>query len=151
MDGRHDVPGLADIDIVKLQNEVDELASKMSEYYKHEDDRREAVLPCLTRIFSARRGIQIPSLYAAAIGSVTSGGHNHGDHGAAVMVVQFKNGITGISAIPQVELVCYIARLNAVMDSTEARQLYLGWRVPCVGLTIIGELDISAFHRYLTI
>ena len=50
MDGRHDVPGLADVDVVKLQTEVDELASKMNEYYKHEDDRREAALSCLTRI-----------------------------------------------------------------------------------------------------
>jgi hypothetical protein len=39
-----------------------------------------------------------------------------------------------------------------MMNSTEAhQQLYLGWRVPCVGLTIVGELDISAFHRYLTL
>jgi hypothetical protein len=144
MDGRHDVPGLADIDVVKLQTEVDELASKMNEYYNHEDDRREAALPCLTRIFSARRGIQIPPLYAAAIGSVRSNGHNLATHGAGTMVAEFKNGITGISAIPQVELACYVAHLNATMNSTGARRrLYLGWRVPCVGLTIVGELDFS--------
>lgn len=154
MDGRHDVPGLADIDVVKLQTEVDELASKMNEYYKHEDDRREAALPCLTRIFSARRGIQIPPLSTAAIGSVRGDGHNHATHSAGTMVVEFKNRITGISAIPQVELVCYVARLNAMMNSTEAhRQLYLGWRVPCVGLTIVGyELAFYAIvaidHRF---
>jgi hypothetical protein len=97
MDGCHDVPGLADadIDVVKLQTEVDELASKMSEYYKHEDDRREAALPCLTRIFSAHRGIQIPPLYAAAIGSVRSDGHNHATRGAETMVVEFKTGLQG--------------------------------------------------------
>ena len=68
------------------------------------------------------------------------------------MVVEYENEITGISAIPQVEFACYAARLNAMMNSTEAhRQLSLGWRVPCVSLTIVGKLDISAFHRYLTI
>ncbi|KAF8227067.1 hypothetical protein L208DRAFT_1405999 [Tricholoma matsutake] len=154
MDSRHDVPGLADIDIVKLQTEVDELASKMNKYYKHEDDWREAALPCLTRIFLACRGIQIPPLSAAAIGSVRGDGHNHATHSAGMMVVEFKNRITGISAIPQVELACYVARLNAMMNLTEAhRQLYLGWRVPCVGLTIVGyELAFYAIvaidHRF---
>jgi len=43
------------------------------------------------------------------------------------MGVEFKNKMTGISAIPQVELACYIVRLNVMMMiSTEAhRQLYL--------------------------
>jgi hypothetical protein len=27
-------------------------------------------------------------------------------------------------------------------------RLYLGWRVPCLGLTIVGGLDISAFIYY---
>jgi hypothetical protein len=59
-----------------------------------------------------------------------------------------KNRITGISAIFQVELACYVACLNAV---DAHRQLYLRWRVPCVGLTVVGEVDISAFRGYLTI
>ena len=61
MDGRDDVPGLADINVKKLYSEVDTFASKMNEYYRDENDQRDAVLPCLTHIFSARRGIQIPS------------------------------------------------------------------------------------------
>ena len=64
MDGRDDVPGLADIDVKRLYSEVDTFASKMNEYYGDENDRRDAVLPCLTRIFSARRSIQIPELRA---------------------------------------------------------------------------------------
>jgi hypothetical protein len=69
------------------------------------------------------------------------------------MVVEFKNWSTGVSALPQVELACYVAHLNAMgLDEVNAcRQLYLRWRVPCVGLTIVGELDTSAFHSYLTI
>jgi len=54
---------------------------------------------------------------------------------------EFKNSIAGISSLPAVELVGYVARLNSRMD----QQLYEGWRVPCLGLTIIGKLDISAF------
>ena len=102
----------------------------------HEDDRRDAALPCLARIFSARRGSKIPPLYA-----VSSDGHKFATHGAGTIVVEFGNGITGISATPHVEL----ARLY----STEARRrLYPGWRAPCLGLTIVGELYLSALHGY---
>ncbi|KIM89727.1 hypothetical protein PILCRDRAFT_2038 [Piloderma croceum F 1598] len=78
MDARDDVPGLADVDVLELRKAVDDLASKMTGYFS-KDDRRDAALPCLNRIFSARRGINIPPLYAATIGSV---GHNTATHGA---------------------------------------------------------------------
>ena len=151
MDGRDDVPGLADVDVPELWRAVDDLASKMTGFFDKEDGRRDAALPCLTRIFSARRGIKIPPLHVAAIGSVRTDVHNTATHGAGTMVVKFKNWSTGVSALPQVELACYVARLNATgMDEDNAcRQLYLRWRVPCVGLTIVGELDTSAFHRVI--
>jgi hypothetical protein len=150
MDGRDDVPGLADIDVMDLRSAVDELASKMNQSFTTEDARRDAALPCLAHIFSARRGITIPPIYPAAIGSVRTDGHNLAPHGAAAIVLEFKNRITGISAIPEVELACYVARLNA-MGVEAHRQLYPRWRVPCVGLTIVGEFDTSSFHDYLTI
>ena len=28
------------------------------------------------------------------------------------------------------------------------QKIYEGWRVPCLGLTIVGKFDISAFHLY---
>ena len=151
MDGRDDVPGLADVDVPELWRAVDDLASKMTGFFDKEDGRRDAALPCLTRIFSARRGIKIPPLHVAAIGSVRTDVHNTATHGAGTMVVKFKNWSTGVSALPQVELACDVARLNATgMDEDNAcRQLYLRWRVPCVGLTIVGELDTSAFHRVI--
>ena len=63
--------------------------------------------------------------------AVTGYGHNLAIHGAGTMVVEFENRITGISAIPQVRPACHVARLNATINSTEARRrLYLGWRVP---------------------
>ena len=148
MDARDDVPGLADVDVLKLRKEVDDLASMMTGYFNNDDDRRDAALPCLNRIFSARGGINIPKLAAAAIGS---DGHNIATHGTGTMAVKVKNRSTGTTSLPQIELVCYVARLDARgMDDDIRRQLYLQWRVPCLGLTIVGELNVSAFHVYST-
>ena len=121
VDGHDDVPGLADVDLGRLQGEVDDLATKM--YFPQEDDRRDAALPCLRCIFSARKGTKIPSFHAAAIGPAGSDGHNIVIHGAGTMIVVFKNWSTGINAIPQVEIACYAARLNAIgMDESDARR-----------------------------
>jgi hypothetical protein len=150
MDAHDNVPGLADVEVLKLREVVDDLASKMTGYFSKEDGRMDAALPCLNCIFEARRGIKIPPLSPTAIGSVGTDGHNIATHSAGTMTVEFKNWSTGISALPQIELVCYVARLNATGMNDEARrQLFLRWRVPCVGLTIVGELDASAFHVYL--
>jgi hypothetical protein len=145
MDGRRDdIPGLADVDIQELHKTVDDLAVKMTGYFSTEDDRRDAALPCLNRIFAARRGTQIPPLSAAAIGSVTDG-HNTGLHGASMLVAELRNWVTGINSIPEVEMVGYVAHKNRTeMNDEASRQLFLQWRVPCVGLTIVGELDVIA-------
>jgi len=149
-DGRDDVPGLADVDVRELRKAVDDLATTMTGYFRSEDDRRDAALPCIGRINSARRGIKIPPLHAASIGPVRTDGHNTATHGAGTMTVEMKNWMTGINCLPQIGVVCYVAHLDAKeMSQLESRrQLYLRWRVPCVGLTIVGELD-SAFHVYL--
>ncbi|KAF8330667.1 hypothetical protein F5887DRAFT_1287113 [Amanita rubescens] len=152
MDGRRDVPGLTDIDIMELHKEVDGFASQMNRFYQNEDARREAGLPYLARIFSARRGTQIPPLQASSIGSARTDGHTTGPLGAGTFCAVFKNKITGIGAIPQVELTCYVVRLNA-MRMDDDRELYLRWRVPCLGLTIIGcKLEFYAIvaidHRF---
>ncbi|KIM72228.1 hypothetical protein PILCRDRAFT_99398 [Piloderma croceum F 1598] len=80
----------------------------------------DAALPCLNHIFSVCRGINIPELATKAIGSIRTG-HNTADHGAGSMTTAFKNWTTGISSLPQIELVCYIARLNAMAMNKEAR------------------------------
>jgi hypothetical protein len=145
LNGCDNVPGLADVDVWELQKEVDELTNRMTGYFATDDDRKNAALPCLDYIFSARRGVKIPLLHPAAIGSVRTYGHNTAIHGAGAMVVVCKNwseGI-GISSLPQIELVGYAARLHATrMNEVGLGQLYLRWRVPSVGLTIVGELDI---------
>jgi hypothetical protein len=144
MDGHDDVPGLADVEVRELRDAVDDFATKMTAYFGREDDRRDVGLKCLNRIFAARRAIMIPPISAAAIGSIRSDGHNIAIHGSGTMGVEFKNSITGISSLPTVELTGYVAHLDSRMD----QQTYEGWRVPCLGLTIVGKLDISAFHLY---
>jgi hypothetical protein len=150
MDGRDDVPGLADINAQRLHKAVDDLASMMIGYFKDENDRRDAALLRLDRIFSARTGVIIPSLRATAIGSVRSDGHNIAAHGVGAMVVELKNWITGINAIPQIEIVGPVSRLNTttIELSDSCRDLYSRWRMPCVGLTIVGESGFLYFQLY---
>jgi len=145
MDGRNDAPGLADVNVRELRDAVDDFAVKMTTFFNNDDDRRDEGIKCLNKIFAARRGTTIiPPISAAAIGSVRSEGHNIATHGPGTMGAKFKNSIAGISSLPAVELVGYVARLDSRMD----QQLYEGWRVPCLGLTIIGKLDISAFNLH---
>jgi hypothetical protein len=123
---------------------VDDLATQMMTYFTEENHRRDAALKCLNVIFEARSGIKIPPLSAAAFGSVRSAGHNIVVHGSGSIAVEFKNSMAGISALPAVELTGYVARLDSRMDG----QLYERWKVPCLGLTIVGTLDIAAFNLY---
>jgi hypothetical protein len=62
MDACDNVPGLADVEVLKLWKVVDDLASNMTGYFSKEDDQRDAALPCLNHIFKAHRGINIPPL-----------------------------------------------------------------------------------------
>lgn len=153
MDGRPGVPGLADIDTMKLVSEVDEFASKMnSEDYTDERLQREAILPYLNRIFKARRGIEIPSLHASAVSSGRGDGHNDAAHGAGTMIVQFKNTFAGGSVLFEEELTDFVTCLN-VKGMEAHRKLYLGWRVPCLGLIIVGQrlrfyAVVAVDHRF---
>lgn len=149
MAGHDDVPGLADVQVRELHDAVDDFASKMTGYFGHEDERRDVGLNCLNKIFAARRATPIPPISSAAIGSIRSDGHNIAIHGSGTMGVEFKNSIAGINSLPTVELTGYVARLVSRMD----QQIYEGWRVPCLGLTIVG-CDITFYaiiaidHRF---
>ena len=76
VDGVTDVPGLSEVDMTELLKAVDDFAQKMCRFYENEDQRRDAALPTLNRIFSARSGAPIPALHASAVGSVRTDGHN---------------------------------------------------------------------------
>ena len=51
------------------------------------------------------------------------------------MVTKFKNRIANNNAITEVELASYVAHLHAKVH----RELFERWRVPCLGLTFVGE------------
>ena len=143
MDGSDDVPGLADVKAAELRTAVDHLATMMTELIETEEDRREQGLLCLREIFAARQGVEIPHISLSAIGSISSDGHNIRKDGTSSIVVVFKKSQSGIS-IPQVELAGYFAHLIARLNP----ELYRQWRVPCLGVTIVGELNslyIKAF------
>ena len=138
-----DIPGLADIKVAELRTAVDRLATGMAQVFDTEEDQREQGLNCLREIFAARQGVKIPWISPTAIGSICSDGHNITKDGTSSIIVMFKKSHTGIS-LPQVELAGYFAHLNARLNP----ELYRQWRVPCLGVTIVGELyflDIKAF------
>ncbi|KAF8804084.1 hypothetical protein BYT27DRAFT_7108055, partial [Phlegmacium glaucopus] len=136
-DGGTDVPGLSEVNALELQKAVDDFAQKMCLFYDNEDEQRTATLPALDRIFSARTGTTIPSLHAAAIGSVRSDGHNVAKHGGGALVAEFKNQSAGNKAIAEVELTGYVARLHAT-GMKEHQDLFERWKVPSLGLTVVG-------------
>ncbi|KDR69821.1 hypothetical protein GALMADRAFT_76982 [Galerina marginata CBS 339.88] len=136
-DGRADVPGLAEVNILELHKAVDDFALKMCRFYDNDDERRTAALPALNCIFSARTGTTIPSLLAAAIGSLRTDGHNVTKHGGGALIAQFKNRSAGINAIPEVELTGYVAHSHAT-GMEEHQDLFERWRVPSLGLTVVG-------------
>ncbi|KAJ3505994.1 hypothetical protein NLJ89_g7118 [Agrocybe chaxingu] len=78
-------------------------------------------------------------------------GHNTGTHDSVVVAVEFKNKITSISSIPEIEIAGYFAHLN--VSSSKIPDLMPRWRLPCLGITVIGHLVtfyavISLGHRY---
>ncbi|CAA7270391.1 unnamed protein product [Cyclocybe aegerita] len=138
LDGDADILGLDKVDSSKLRLEVNEFACNMCYFYAMEDDRRDKALPALDKIFAARSGVKIPTIHAAAIGSVRSDGDSVGKHGGVVLTTKFKNRVARITAIPEVELVGYVARSH-VKGMEEMRELFERWRVPCLGLTVVGS------------
>ena len=135
VNGVTDVPGLSEVDMIELLKAVDDFAQKMCRFYENEDLRRVASLACLNRVFSARSGNPIPALHVSAIGSV---GHNVGKHGGGALVFKFKNHAANNNSIAEVELAGYVAHLHAKGMEVH-RKLFKRWRVPCLGLTVVGE------------
>ncbi|KAH9039991.1 hypothetical protein EDB84DRAFT_1559955 [Lactarius hengduanensis] len=138
------VPGITDIKVVQLRKAVDRFATNMTTLIEKEEVWREKGLDDLEKIFKARDGTKIPQISPSAIGSARSDGHNMVD-GTSTIVVEFKRSLAGITALPQVEVAGYVARLDARL----AKETYLRWRVPCLGLTIV-DCDIT-FYALLAV
>ncbi|KAH9064578.1 hypothetical protein EDB87DRAFT_1252314 [Lactarius vividus] len=142
MDGRDDVPGLAAIKVAELRMAVDTLVTEMTRFFEKESQRRDKGPENLHAIFAAREGTQIPKISASAIGSVMSDGHDVADNGTSSIVAEFKNLPT---AVPQAQVVGNVAHLDAALS----KEAHLQWRVPCLGLTIVG-CDIT-FYAVLAV
>jgi len=137
--GCDDVLYLSDIDFPALEAAVDDFANKMAEFFESEDDRRDQGLPLLNAIFTCRKenAPTFLALRAESFCSYGSDGHNLAAHQSAGTIVEFKNKITGITSIPEFEAAAYVAQLN--IASRYRSGLFGRWRVPCLGLTVIGE------------
>jgi hypothetical protein len=124
-----------------LETAVDAFADKMTQIYPDELGRRTVALSILNQILfpDSHRTIM-----AASIGSTHTDGHYDGPHGAASCIFEFKDELVDISAIPEVELSAYAARSHkqSIESSQKAKEVFLGWRVPCLGITVVGKLTL---------
>jgi hypothetical protein len=123
-----------------LELAVDAFAEVMTVFHQR-DERKMEGLDALNEILSLGSHNR---LTAASVDTsrIQSDGHYNGPHGAISCIVEFKNELVDINSIPVVELTSYVAHSHA-QAMKHHQGLYLGWRVPCLGLTIVGKLDIS--------
>ncbi|KAI9507750.1 hypothetical protein F5148DRAFT_75512 [Russula earlei] len=131
-----------------LELAVQSFAEKMTDFYRDEADRREEGVYALNEIFSLRGGGYNERL---ADGNATISvlddtivpvpdrpyGYYDGPHGAASCVVVFKNEFIDFTEVPYVELTAYVAQSHAQAIERH-REVFNGWRVPCLGLTVLG-------------
>ena len=70
--------------------------------------------------------------------------HYDRPHGAASCIVEFKDELVDTKSFPAVELAGYAAR-SAInkKNSEKGKEVFLGWRVRCLGLTIVGKLTLQ--------
>ena len=114
--------------------------------YDTEESRRDTGLESIHNIFQSRSGTQIPRVQGAYIDSYKTEGHIIGNHGGAAMIVVFKNEIAGITSVPVVEATAYAAQTHKVHMESH-KKVFLGWRVPCLGITVVGESDLISQQR----
>ena len=145
MDGHDNVPGLNNVDIAELQIAVDSLSAEMTRFFDSEALRVNEGLNHINKIFCAHRGTEIPQISASDIFSIRSYGHNIAMNGTSSIIVEFKNSLSGITALPQIELTGHAARLYTQDVWKEA---FKQSRAPLLGLTIVGKLDNFVYQSY---
>ncbi|KAI9460082.1 hypothetical protein F5148DRAFT_1001036 [Russula earlei] len=119
----------------KLEMAVDFFSERMTKLYNNEASWMSEGLVALNSIFSFRNR-DCPPLKQGTIRNGRTDGHLLGPHGAVSCVVEFKNELADINSIPAVELVSYIAKSHA--QAMKDQRGPFRWRVPCLGLTIVG-------------
>ena len=118
-----------------MQN-VDWFLQLMGSYYMKEDTRRNEGLKIINDILTSHSDAgNIPPLAASSILNYRLDGHMVGPHGSTVCVMEFKNEIHSVLSVSYVEATAYAAQTHMAVIPA----LFRGWRVLCLGLTIVGE------------
>ncbi|KAK7454499.1 hypothetical protein VKT23_011253 [Stygiomarasmius scandens] len=140
--GEDSVPSLQSVDQGVLAEKAELFCNAMVRFFDNQDQRRDRCLECLKDIFSAS-GKQY-HIAAASMGPIQSDGHSVEKH-RAIVFVQVKNEDTNNQSNPRVQMTSYFAHSLKHLDS----ELFLKWRVPGLGLTLVG--CTLTFHALIAI
>ena len=120
------------LDKAKLESDVDDFAAAMTELYDTEEDRRDVGLAALTTLFSRRFDSETRHEHGSYIGP----------HGAASFIVEFENEKAFVRTDLAVEVASHAAHPHVAGMKIHPK-VFWSWRVPTLGLTVVGEPDVS--------
>ncbi|KAF5315149.1 hypothetical protein D9619_007053 [Psilocybe cf. subviscida] len=126
------------VDLRKMEEGVDILATEMCRYFVDEAARRLAGIPRLNKI------LEFP-IRAGDVGMTAwSDGHCDVD-GMISTIAEWKNSLAGISTFPHAQCVGYVAHSHATSD--KAKVLCGRQTLPALAMTLIG--DLVQFHAII--
>jgi hypothetical protein len=117
----------------ELESAVNDFAEEMTVIYNNDDDRMRECLRALDEIFSLDSHNELMAT------DIDCGAYYDGPHGAVSCIAVIKNELVDINSIPVVELTSHVARLHD-QSMMRLEDPYGGWRVPYLGLTVVGKL-----------
>ena len=133
------IPGKEDIHEGELREKVDALADTMTMFHESEEERRSEFVKHLEGIFHVYPG---PINFSKIPGGRTiSGGHVNGEHGAMVFCLECENKLSAASCEPIAKLISHIAT-SFKSRADDHPELFQRWRVPALGVTLIGEFTL---------
>ena len=138
---KQDNPEPQGINSFKLTSAVDKFADAMTQFCPNEDMRRDTGLTLLNEIFAARED-PIPNIdiRPSSIGSARTDGHCIGPHGLTPIISEFKNLECDFSTLPVAQALSYFAHSQkAAIESAKDPKRFVGWRIPCIGIVVIGQ------------
>lgn len=141
------VPGEDDILENTLRVNVNKFVWEMGRFFGTEAMRRDTVISHLNVIFGTRKN---PGIVRDVIAGkfcprdISSDGHMNGQHKTIMFCFECKNEQSGVSCNPSAQLVSYIASSFHELSKGEHRALLDTWRLPALGMTLVGELPLLA-------
>ena len=131
------VPGEADIHEGELRKKVNALADAMTRFYRSNGERCSRFREHLEVVFDIPRGSIISSKTPDC--ETASDGHVDGAHGAMVLCLECTNEVSTASCEPAVRLVSNVAASFRSRADSRYQELFQRWRVPVLGVTLIGK------------